>query len=318
MPPIRGRDWLRSSDVAAAPWSRRRFLEIAGLGLPAAYLAAACSSPSGARNREFEREVIPYGPDPLQSAELTVPLVANPRPVAVLIHGGYWRQGFTREAMTDLAGNLARIGYASWNLEYRRVGDSGGGWTGTVEDIASGIDALTDAADEKNLDLNRVVVIGHSAGAQLAAWSAARSRLPAGSPGAGGKVAMRGFVGLSGVYDLEKAATAPGDGNVAELRNAVTTYLGGRPDQVPDRYEHQSPIAHLPLGIPQLLLHGTGDDRVPYEQSRAYQAAALKAGDKTTLTELDDIDHFAVVQSSKGWWGSVLAWLTATIGDPLD
>lgn len=304
--------------MAAAPWDRRRFLRFAAAGLPAAWFVAGCSSPSTARNREFEREEINYGPDPLQVAELTVPLVPNPRPVAVLIHGGYWRQGFTREAMTDLAGNLARIGYASWNLDYRRVGDSGGGWTGTVEDIASGVDKLADVATEKNLDLNRVVVIGHSAGAQLAAWTAARSRLPSGSPGAGGRVSMRGFVGLSGVYDLEAAATAEGDGNVAELRNAVTTYLGGRPDQVPDRYAHQSPIDHLPLGIPQLLLHGTGDDRVPYEQSRAYQAASLKAGDKTTLRELDNIDHFSVVLSSRNWWGSVLAWLTATIGDPLD
>ncbi len=268
-------------------------------------------------NLAFTTDEIEYGPEPLQLGTLLVPVSAKPRPVAILIHGGYWRQGFTREAMTDLARDLGRVGYAVWNIDYRRVGDPGGGYPGTARDVAAAVDKLAELAPNNNLDLSRVVVLGHSAGGQLGLWSAARGRLPATAVGAKPQVQIRGAVSLAGVLDLAAAARASGAGSEAELSRSVLGYLGGPPGAVPDRYSQQSPIARVPIGLPQLLLHGGNDERVSIDQSRAYLQAATAAGDQVKLIELPNVSHFDLVKSTAAWWDDVLIWLASVIGDPL-
>jgi acetyl esterase/lipase len=299
------RDLLRTGLFGAS------FVALAGTGL-----LTGCGE-STANNIAFEIEQIPYGPDPMQVGELSRPLLEGPRPVVVLVHGGYWRVGFTRTAMDDLARDLARVGYAAWNLDYRRFGELGGGWPGTVDDIAAGIDHLAEIAPTRNLALDRVAVIGHSAGGQLAVWAAARRSAPADAPGAAPLVVPKGVVSLSGVLDLVSSAKSTQPGGGVELRRAIEDFLASTPDQAPTRYALASPLALLPIGVPQLLLHGTEDDRVPVEQSRAYAAAALAAGDATEMLELDGVDHFAVIESTKVWWDHVLEWLARVLGDPL-
>ena len=75
------------------------------------------------------RSVHPYGPHPSQVGELFLPMNEGPHPVAVVLHGGYWRSRYDRSLMTELCLDLAAHGWAAWNPEYRRVG-SGGGWLG--------------------------------------------------------------------------------------------------------------------------------------------------------------------------------------------
>jgi acetyl esterase/lipase len=220
--------------------------------------------------------------------------------------------------MNELASDLARVGYAAWNLDYRRFGEVGGGWPGTVEDVAAGIDHLAELAPSRNLDLGRVAVIGHSAGGQLALWSGARTKAAADAPGADPAVRVQGVVSLAGVVDLVASARSTEPGGGVELRRAVVDFLAATPEQSPIRYAQASPLAQLPLGVPQLVLHGTADDRVPVEQSRDYVAAAVAAGDRAEIVELDGVDHFQVIESTKAWWDRVLDWLVAVLGEPLD
>lgn len=259
--------------------------------------------------------MIPYGLAPQQQGELRVPVEKTPRPVVVLIHGGYWRAGFDRSSMTRMASDLNRLGYATWNIDYRRVGDQGGGWPGTVTDVGTAVDHLVSMAKAKNLDLDKVVFLGHSAGSQLAMWAASRTNLPPGSPGAAPAVSSSGVISLSGVLDLAMATTA--GSAFAELADSVTRYLGGSPQSVPDRYKLASPVDLVPVGRPALLLHGAADRVVPVDQSRSYVSAASGVGDKVNLVELPNADHFDVINVDKGWWSKIVDWLPEQVGEPL-
>src|SRR6266516_2333805 len=131
---------------------------------------------------------LPYGSEALQFGELHLPGGTGPYPIVILIHGGFWRAPYAYTLMTDLAEDLARRGIVAWNIEYRRVGDPGGGWPTTLVDVASAADYIHTLAPTYTLDLKRVVTIGHSAGGHLALWLAARPRIPAGDPLAGSSI----------------------------------------------------------------------------------------------------------------------------------
>jgi len=119
-----------------------------------------------------------YGADSLQFGELRLPPGRGPFPVAVVIHGGCWTVGFATVRNTaPLASALVDQGIATWNIEYRQVGNPGAGWPGTFLDVGAGIDYLRTLADRYALDLRRVVLVGHSAGAHLALWGAGRPQL---------------------------------------------------------------------------------------------------------------------------------------------
>ena len=193
--------------------------------------------------------LVAYGDDPAQFAELSVPAGDAPAPVAVVIHGGFWRHRYDLSLGRPLASTLPPRGWAALNVEYRRVG-GGGGYPATLDDVSAAIDALADM--DAGLDLDTVVTIGHSAGGHLAAWAATRLE-PA--------VPVTGVVSQAGVLDLRAAATEQlGAG-------ATQDFLGGGPDDVPERYDHASPIEHVPLGVPVLCVHGRDDTNVPVEQS---------------------------------------------------
>ena len=250
------------------------------------------------------QSLLRYGDHPDQVANLHLPAgVTGSSPCVVLIHGGFWRERWDRSLMTPLAVDLARRGLAAWNVEYRRVGQAGGGWPGTLEDVAAAIDALRDVP---GVDGRRVVVVGHSAGGHLALWAAARRRLPRGAPGARPSVVPRAAVALAGVCDLV-AGSREGLGE-----GAVDALLGGGPDEVPNRFRVASPAALLPLGVPQLLVHGARDEHVPLSQSREYLAAAKAAGDEIGLLEPDD-DHFDVIDVERQSWQGLADRLTALL-----
>jgi acetyl esterase/lipase len=225
---------------------------------------------------------------------------ATPWPVVVLLHGGMWRASRTLESMRPLAIDLAGRDLAVWNLEFRRVGQYGGGWPGTMRDVGLGIDHLAALAERFPLDLERVVVIGHAAGGQLALWAAGRARLPARAPGGRPKVRPRQVVSLAGICDLAAAADdGLGDG-------AARAFMRATPAAEPERYRLASPMALLPTGVPTVLVHGDADASVPVAHSRAYAAAAAAAGDPVDLVELPGADHAAPADPGSPAWYEVL------------
>ena len=244
---------------------------------------------------------IAYGDHPDQVGNLHLPVERDStRPTVALVHGGFWKWGWDRTLMTPLACDLASRGFAVWNVEYRRVGQEGGGWPGTLADAAAAIDTV---ADIDEVDASDVVTVGHSAGGHLALWLAGRDRLPRGAPGADPRVRPIGAVSQAGVADLVRGAVdGLGDG-------ACQALMGGEPAEVPGHYATASPAALLPLGVPQLLVHGLLDDDVPPSQSRDYAEAARAAGDEVDLLELPAADHFDVIEAGDPAWGAVVAWL---------
>lgn len=240
-----------------------------------------------------------YGRRRSQVGELFLPSGSGPHPVAVVLHGGFWQAMYGRRLMARLSTDLAATGVAAWNLEYRRIG-GGGGWPATFDDVAAGVDAL---AAVPGLDLSRVTALGHSAGGQLALWAAARPGLPAGVPGASPAVVVTAAVALAGVLDLADADRRGIGGR------SVSQLLGGRVDQVPDRYRLASPIERLPLGVPQLVVHGAGDRHVPAEVSECYAGAAWAAGDDVELAVDPDAAHMDLIDPRSPAWAVVLDWL---------
>ena len=246
----------------------------------------------------FDITRVAYGDKPLQFGELYTPAGTEAHPVVVLIHGGFWRNAYGLALMRDLAQDLVRRGIVVWNIEYRRVGDASGGWPETLLDVARAVDYLRQLQDTYALDLQRVVPVGHSAGGHLALWLAARHKLTSTdlSLVSTSPLPLTAAVSLAGAMDLE---------HVRQLHlgnDAALELLGGDPDSVPERYLAASPTAHLPLGIPQVLVHGTADDRVPLIVSRSYTDKARAAGDSVTLIELADTDHFALIDSASAAW----------------
>lgn len=240
---------------------------------------------------------IPYGPGEDQVGDLYLPAGASP-PVVCLLHGGFWRRPHGRGQMDAIALDLAARGFAVWNLGYRCVGTPGGGWPGTLEDPTAGAQHLAAIMQEGvALDLDRVTLVGHSAGGHLALWTAAQGR------GASGRVRVARVAGLAPVTDLLRAQ-ALGLG-----KGAVTELLGLPPLGNASLYQQASPRARLPLGIPQLLIHGTADPAVPIEFSRDYAQAAREAGDPVELVELEGAGHMEFLDPASAAHGALCRWL---------
>jgi acetyl esterase/lipase len=238
-----------------------------------------------------------YGSDTFQFGDLRVPKGPGPHPVAIVIHGGFWRARYNLDHAGHLCAALTCAGIATWNLEYRRIGNPGGGWPGTFQDVAMGADHLQHIAGKHNLELRKVISLGHSAGGHLAVWLAARHRIPRGDVLASDHpMPLRGAVSLAGVVDLRRGwELRLSDGAVEEL-------MSGPPDKLPERYRTASPIELVPLGGTVRLLHGTEDSVVPIEISNGYQKAANRARDNARLVVLPGAGHFAVIDPrSKDW-----------------
>ncbi|WP_433235006.1 alpha/beta hydrolase [Actinomadura nitritigenes] len=239
-------------------------------------------------------ETLQYGEAPDQFGQLWPGSGSGPHPLLVLLHGGYWRARYGLDVMNAMAADLSEAGFAVWNLEYRRVGSVGGGWPGTFDDVEAGYRLLADSAAEYGLDTNRIGIIGHSAGGHLALWLAARlerSAVVEAQPAV--------VVGLAAVSDLIEAHQR-GLSNDAAAEMLGTTF-----EADPDRYKAASPAALTPLGMRQLLVHGTADDSVPHEMSIRFQDTARASGDACELMLLDGAGHYELIDPRSQAWATI-------------
>jgi acetyl esterase/lipase len=231
---------------------------------------------------------ITYGSDPYNFGDLRVPTkpAMGGHPMVVNIHGGFWRARYDLTHAGHLCAALTQQGYATWNMEYRRVGNPGGGWPGSFEDLTHGFQFLQQI--RYNLDLNRAIVMGHSAGGQLALVLAAH------------QPNLRGVISLAGVADMQRA-------HELKLSNdAVGEFLGGSPQHADEHFAEADPI-RLPMPkMPQRLIHGTKDDIVPIELSRHYRDVKQEAGEPVKLIEIANAGHFELIDPRTEAWKTVV------------
>jgi len=226
---------------------------------------------------------IMYGPEPLQFADLRLPPGDGPHPLVVVIHGGYWQAIYNLTHAGHLCVDLAGHGIVTWNVEYRRIGDPGGGWPGALDDVVLALDHVRELEHGYSVDLGRVAVIGHSAGGQLALLAALQAAVP-----------LRGVVSLAGVVDPRETDRRGDD------RGLIRRLLGGGPDDLPDLWAQASPRARLPLGFRYVLACGTAD--VHWEPNAATAQAAREAGDEVELLALPGAGHFELVDPLAPEW----------------
>jgi acetyl esterase/lipase len=236
-----------------------------------------------------------YGTDPNQFLDLRLPSAKRKshsrHPLVIHIHGGFWRAKYNLEHAGHLCAALTAKGLATANLEYRRVGNEGGAWPGTFADIRSAYQFLLQNSERHELDTNKVIVMGHSAGGQLALCLAAHE------PG------LKGVVSLAGVVDLQRAS------KLHLSNDAVVEFLHGNPSKVPDHFREADPAE---LSIPharQWLIHGTQDDTVPVDFSREYVSAKQKRSGKEKedahLLEIPGAAHFDLIDPRSQAWKQV-------------
>lgn len=252
-------------------------------------------------------EHLPYAGDaPQQFGELRFPQTGTgPFPLVMLIHGGCWRARIGYEHMRPLAQALTGLGVATWTVEYRRLGDDNGGWPRTFRDVGLAADYVRTLARYYPIDPQRVIALGHSAGAQIALWLPTRARLPESSPlYRPDPLPLRGVIGLSAVTDLAAYRIGPRQGG---CHSAVDKVIGADPEQKPQRYAQVSPIQRLPLGTPQWLIHGALDAVVSPESAAVYADRARRAGDRVTLQGIADAGHFETIAPQGDAWQAVRA-----------
>ena len=247
---------------------------------------------------------IPYGADSLQFGDLRLPRGKGPFPVAIVLHGGCWVHAFAAvQNSAALADALRDAGVATWNVEYRRRDDAGGGWPGTFHDVAAAADSLRALARRYPLDLARVAAVGHSAGGQLALWLAARPKLGAESPlRTGDPLPLSGVVALGGPGDLRDFASY---GGASCGEGVIDKLLGGSVEQYPERWRDASPNSFLPLGVRQVMLAGESDRIMPRRNLDAYAAAARAAGDSVEVVVVPGAAHHEVMAPTSVAWPAV-------------
>jgi acetyl esterase/lipase len=247
---------------------------------------------------------MPYGGDENQFVDLRLPQEKGPHALAIIIHGGYWRSKYDLEYMGHVCAALTAKGIATANVEYRRVGNAGGGWPGTFADVRAAYQFLTQLST-KNLatksarpyevDVRRVVAMGHSAGAQLGLCLAAR------------ETRVKAVISLAGVVDLQRAY------ELHLSNDAVVEFLGGKPEEVGDHYREADPIK-LAIGARQWLVHGAADDVVPPAFSRDYVNAKQKMKEDARLVEIAGAGHFELVDPRSGAWKDVERVVMEAVG----
>lgn len=289
-------------------FKRRDFLKTSSLGFASVLLGSSlmASSNVNASNNILSKPVLPpdkrfwYGDNILQFGDWRKPKGEGPFPLAIMIHGGYWRNRVSLDYYGRASEALRNAGIATWNIEYRRIGDEGGGYPGTFLDVASAIDFVSSPEFVRLtgnvVDLKNIIVVGHSAGGHLGLWAASRDQIPQDDQlWTPDPLKIKAVVSLAGVHNLEQAS---------EMRysDGVTDeFMNGNAKDFPERYRYASPINLIPIKSHVTLIHGNKDENVPIEESTEYLEAS-GFSENIKFIEIDGADHFHIVDPESLYW----------------
>jgi acetyl esterase/lipase len=250
---------------------------------------------------------IHYGPGPYQFGDLWIPQTRSPLPLVVFLHGGWWKSEYDLSYAGPLCAALKQEGIATWSIEYRRVGETGGGWPATFQDVAAGFDYVATLAKNYPLDLSRVFTMGHSAGGHLAFWVAGRHHIDPHSEIYQPRptVPLRGAISLAGAVDLRLTIDLSGYTTFAHDKHQVFALMGGTPQDLPERYQAGNPGELLPFQVPQLLIQGADDDQIPPDLPARWAEKSRNLGDQATVIIIPSVDHDDVVDPSSRAWEPV-------------
>ena len=241
-----------------------------------------------------------WGAEEWQFADLYMPDIESPfanehgLPCVMLIHGGFWKSEYTSELMKPIAEDLAEAGLAAWNIEFKRWNDQEAGvWMDTLSDVlrASGQLALL-----PGIDIMRSMVMGHSAGGQLALILAAKAE-------------RKPWLAIAQapITDLVGADRA----KLSDDGDAVRRWIGCAPEEDESLWSNLNPVDNPPVA-PVLLIHGEEDDEVPIEQSETY-ARVMKAKGRDVQKVWLPGDHYSIIDVASDDWlvilNAILDWL---------
>ncbi len=248
---------------------------------------------------------IAYGPEPAQVIDLFLPKGRGPHPVVILLHGGCFLAEYGGLAETSgIAADLAKRGYAVWNVEYRKLGEPGAGYPGTFLDVATAVDRLRAEAPRRDLDIKRVVAVGHSAGGHLGLWAASRRKLPKTSVlWRADPLPIHAVISLGGIGDL----AAHGHTFAGACGDALPRITAGREADV-------SPAKLLPTGVRVTMVHGEFDRVMPPPTGAAYAETVRKAGDWAEAVTLHGVGHFEPVIPTTSAWAQVVEIVARELG----
>ena len=262
---------------------------------------------------------IQYGEEANQFGDLRIPEGEGPFSVAIVIHGGFWKAHFELEHMNAFVNALTENGIATWNIEYRRVGQEDGGWPNTFLDSAKAADFVRTLAKSYPLNTESVITIGHSAGGHLALWLAARHNLCPDSnlTSIEDPLKIKGVISLAGVSDLALMHDIHQwkDTMFGIIDNPTKDLMGGSPENYPYRYEQGSPKSLLPIGVPLVLIHGSLDVNVPIGMSELFEKTAKSAGDTVSFIPIPHAEHFELIVPDLGAWPVILDSFNSLLND---
>lgn len=287
-------------------------------GIPAAIAADTYINPKATDMIEWMPTTqsdhrILYDTNPSTFGDLRLPKNVKPGPdgypILVFVHGGSWNADWTLGHSEQLVEALSNEGIATWSLEYRRLGNAGGGYPGTFIDVAKGLDFLRKLAPKYQLDLNRVAVAGHSSGGHLALWLAGRRNLPKTSKlYVPDPLPLKGVVALAAVADLEGALT------IGDRKDTLTLLQVSDANAAAPLWAETNPSRLLPFGVPQVLIVGTKDGPWRVTTTKSYAQTATEKGDNVRLIIPEGANHFDVVHAHGPAYPMISSALRSMLG----
>ena len=196
---------------------------------------------------------------------------SGPRPCVIVIHGGSWAGGDSRQ-LPELNSRLAKDGYMVAAINYRLAPRYHN--PSPIQDVHTALNYLRNHATELSIDSNTFVLLGRSAGAQIALLAAYTLQ----------DSAIKGVIDFYGPADMVWGYSAPSNPLVMDSRKVMSDYLGGPYPAVPQNYLNSSPVAFVTRqSVPTLLIHGQQDPLVAYEHSTRLNRKLADSGVKHFL-----------------------------------